>query len=493
MDRFFKEHFPYTKERILEKMAVPEKDRESFFDSLRDSTFLKKNAKGINKAETYSFCFVGIFDVMGYIGYCYPKFFSEDVDSIFQIKQILRVIEKYNHEKGRFVNLVDGDDSDPYQEDLLELYLYRDYLEYGAYTNTIDILEENGEGEIDWDKTINETTPIIQDNTPYYISTWTKASRQEEDYYNRLHRFVATECSRRLDKMGLLEALDLVPIEDSEEQLSDFGEDDYIENRLIKELSTQFVTRKRSVIKAMLAFIQKQRSREISESIFLYGVPNFNAIWERACASLIHDENRIFWDIHGEDYAENDDTKGLQEGATANSGLSIFRFNWIMYDADAPIPSKGRLIPDIIARTSLTDNNPKGDLFCILDAKNYMLYYDEENGIRKAPGIQDIVKQFAYQKVLLGYIANERCDKVMNTFLFPAEPVENAGLNVDLIGRVEMPTITSMEYPEKNSGELLVPINLVKLNSWAVFDAYLSDEKHTEFLSEIWNQIQNKD
>ena len=37
------------------------------------------------------------------------------------------------------------------------LFLLQDYYENGIYTNDINIIETNGNGEILWDKTINET------------------------------------------------------------------------------------------------------------------------------------------------------------------------------------------------------------------------------------------------------------------------------------------------------------------------------------------------
>ena len=44
-----------------------------------------------------------------------------------------------------------------------------DYYEYGIYTNSEDIVEVNGEGEILWGKTIDESFALIEDNRPYYM------------------------------------------------------------------------------------------------------------------------------------------------------------------------------------------------------------------------------------------------------------------------------------------------------------------------------------
>ena len=48
------------------------------------------------------------------------------------------------------------------------LYLLNDYYEYGVYNNTEEILEVNGEGDILWNRTIDDGFAIIEDGRPYY-------------------------------------------------------------------------------------------------------------------------------------------------------------------------------------------------------------------------------------------------------------------------------------------------------------------------------------
>ena len=57
----------------------------------------------------------------------------------------------------------------------------------------------NGEGEILWGKTIDESFAIIEDNRPYYMEMYTgKTVEDDMDYFKRLHECVITECSRQL-------------------------------------------------------------------------------------------------------------------------------------------------------------------------------------------------------------------------------------------------------------------------------------------------------
>ena len=52
--------------------------------------------------------------------------------------------------------------------------LLNDYYENGLYENDKDIIENNGNGEIHWDKTINDSFTLLSNNRPYYLELKTK-------------------------------------------------------------------------------------------------------------------------------------------------------------------------------------------------------------------------------------------------------------------------------------------------------------------------------
>lgn len=113
------------------------------------------------------------------------------------------------------------------------LFLINDYYEYGIYTNSEDIIEVNGEGEILWGKTIDESFALIEDNRPYYMECYTEKSVEDDmDYFKRLHECVLTECSKQLRAAQLDELFDMDRIELSEETLEDFGDKEYILERI---------------------------------------------------------------------------------------------------------------------------------------------------------------------------------------------------------------------------------------------------------------------
>lgn len=53
-------------------------------------------------------------------------------------------------------------------------FLLQDYFENDVYSNTEEIIECNGSGEILWDKTINETFTLLSENRPYYTELQTR-------------------------------------------------------------------------------------------------------------------------------------------------------------------------------------------------------------------------------------------------------------------------------------------------------------------------------
>mgnify|MGYP000473706957 FL=1 len=75
------------------------------------------------------------------------------------------------------------------------LWLIHDYYENGSYSNAHDIIELNGEGEIVWDKTINETFAVISENRPYYPDLYTRRHVSDDaDFFKRLHECIITRC-----------------------------------------------------------------------------------------------------------------------------------------------------------------------------------------------------------------------------------------------------------------------------------------------------------
>ena len=198
---------------------------------------------------TYQFTFVGVILLDDLVLICYPKYIDTAVnkkDEIFEkFKTIIKVIEKYN-QKEQLVHLYNGEaESKQFNRLAISLHILTDYFENGLYSNQQEIIELNGDGDILWDKTINETFAFIKNNTPYYLDLYTHDNTENDfDYIRRLHMAVISECSRNLNVENLLDLFGLSEAELTNQALADFGDTDYIRYRIEQELKNQFVTKK---------------------------------------------------------------------------------------------------------------------------------------------------------------------------------------------------------------------------------------------------------
>lgn len=197
----------------------------------------------------YVFTFVGVIVVAGRALKCYPKYLLQTEEPRQELKQVLKVLEKYNSKEQIVRMFNDSSESSSFNLLAVLLFLIQDYYENGIYSNTEDIIESNGSGEILWDKTINETFTLLSHNHPYYIDLQTKKRVTNDfDYFQRLHECILTKASKEMRDADLLELFEITEIDLTDEALDDFGDKEYILYRIEKELSTQFNTRKQLVL-----------------------------------------------------------------------------------------------------------------------------------------------------------------------------------------------------------------------------------------------------
>lgn len=181
----------------------------------------------------YVFSFVGIIVIEGIVIKCCPKYLVKTENPKKELTQILKVLEKYSA-KEQIVQML-NENNEERSSNLLAVWLFLmyDYYESGVYNNTQEIIESNGSGEILWDRTINETFTLLSGNRPFYTELQTrKRVNDEYDYFKRLHEYILTKTSEELNAADLLELFELTEINLSDEELDDFGEVDYILNRL---------------------------------------------------------------------------------------------------------------------------------------------------------------------------------------------------------------------------------------------------------------------
>jgi len=417
----------------------------------------------------YVFDFVGIITVGNYIFKCYPKYLSNDSIPLNVLKQVLRVIRKYNS-KEQVINLYNGE-SEQCAFNLLAviLFLLNDYNENGIYSNQQDIIEANGDGEILWDRTIDETFAIISNNRPFYIELQTQNTVDDEmNYFRRLHQCVITECSNKLKSAELTALFDVSEINLYDGDLTEFGDTDYILYRLQRELNVQFVTRKQVILKTIYAYIAHRKAFEVGMGISMYGTNSFNLIWERVCAEVF--DNKLKVKLRklqlpkplGETY-----TKKANKLLLEIIDKPIWRF-FSKDDSKEDNEVTDTLTPDIISIYQ------KEDKLCFgtFDAKYYNIVLTEKY-VAGNPGVGDVTKQYLYQLAYNQFINEQGFDSVQNAFLMPTE--ENKAV---LNGEVEMSILQGLSNPP------LQNILVVKLPATEMYQWYLNNTKvdiHKEY------------
>lgn len=401
-------------------------------DLLEDDDLLNEIDKNSN--VLYVFNFVGVFVVYDVVFKCYPKYVKSE-GSHEHLKKVMSVLEKYNSNNQivPLLNILESKSN--YNLLAIMVFLIRDYIEYGPYQKLESVFEINGSGETNWDKTINETFALVIDDKPFYPDLITKKNQfNKYDYFKRLHQAIVTNCSNMLENTGLLDLFSLIKIEESEESISNFGNLEYILYELEKEMNTQFNTRLQFILKLMYAYLSEEGSFKNSDNVYIFGTSNFKHVWEVICQTVLdNDLKKPLGDLSlpsllDSSYDPNKDTL-----------LSIIEKPcWNFENPNKSrtdlLQPQGTFIPDCVK----IDNNS----FNIYDAKYYV---PEIKGARIVgqPGIEDVSKQFIYQKVYKEFISEHKIKGVKNYFLIPTEDKceDNVYVSMNLFNEIGLENI----------------------------------------------------
>lgn len=410
---FIRELKHYSKNKIMEILS----NDEEIFNTLLEYAVIDEDN------DSYKFKYVGIIIIGDSVINVYPKYISSTENIKEDFKQVLNVIKKYKKSNEDFN--YENDEIENVSFNLLSMMLFfiEDYYENGIYTNIENILEINGNGEINWDRTINDNYALIKDNKPYYTELHTKYKIDDLfDYFRLLHEYIITECSIRLEKSNLLDYFDLMPVEISDKTLDDFGDIESILNRLEKELNVEFNTHKQKLLKSMHAFLSLKNSFTNENYLTLYETNSYHVIWEKMCSEVFN--NKLDKQLK--------DLK-IETGGKFNPKSRLIDLiekpDW-KYKRVYSNRVNDTFIPDLITFY-------KGN-FIIFDAKYYNLKFDE-NDIHGQPGIESISKQYFYELAYRDFI-NHIKFKVKNAFLFPTDKEE-----IDNKGVVELKMLSSLD------------------------------------------------
>lgn len=418
----------------------------------------------------YVFDFVGVVVLQDHVFKCYPKYITSTVEPMEHLKKVLKVIKKYSSRE-QLIYLYNGeDDSKIFNHLAVSLHLLEEYFTYGLYTNQREIIEINGEGEVLWDRTINETFAYIQNNRPYYMELKTHNNIDNDtDYFRCLHESIISQCSRELRKVGLLDLFDIADVELSHSLIENFGDTDYILYRLQQEIQTQYVTRKQNLLKTLYTYIANTRTDESGISLSLYGTNCFNLVWERVCADNfgnVLDEKIESLPLGVSKEYENMKNKALKK--------IIDNPVWHKNTPNIYDKKTDTLKPDLVCIYSCT---VAGDYcFGIFDAKYYNINFVQQSSNWKVtgqPGVGDVTKQYLYQLAFDDFIIKQGYQYVQNLFLCPQEEADSD------YGYVEMKMMHAIGDKE------LENILVVKLCADEMYDYFLSGKQ----VQKIWEYI----
>lgn len=433
---YVREQERYTKNDLKDIFSFADNEVERFIKNLKAFGVLKSVKNGNDQmselteedieitddtAESgdclYVFTYVGIITCGSRIIKVYPKYLLTEQDHLESMKQVLKVLERYSRSEKQIINVFNGDgDNRSFNMLAVILYLLNDYYEYGIYTNSEDIIEVNGDGDILWGKTIDESFALLQDNKPYYMELYTGRTVDDDmDYFKRLHECILTDCSEQLHTAQLDILFDIDQIILSEEKLDDFGDTDYILERIQKELNIQFNTRRQILLKTLYAYVaQNRRLLENNDGISMFGTTAYHAVWENVCAEVF--DNKLKTSL-----GKLNMSVPLSKEYTPSDMLIeiIEKPVWKGPDTEEKKASD-TLIPDLISIPKIGNE----DYFLIFDAKYYNLRLEKGKTLGGNPGVGDVTKQYLYQLAYKKFIKAHNIAVVKNCFLMPTEKNE---------------------------------------------------------------------
>ena len=481
---YVRELKPYSLHDLARKLAS-DNDVQQIVDWLMERNIIRHFDKSAatevdasfgddaESEQQYQFRFVGMAIVKDNVFIVYPKYFRDREPDNSELKQIFQILKRDGGRANITSSVEEGRQSTdklPIMLALLDLY-----SEYGEYSNYIDGLELNGGGLIDWNRTIDNHSPIVVDDEPIYVEYESrKTFRDESDFITRLHRAILTECSAELSDVGLTDLLSLEEIQLSDESVDDFGDLETLEWRLERERNVQFIDWKISILDLLAKYLRQRSINTENNEIKVFGTTSFYHLWEDACKVAFGDKLHTRLNRLGLDLDNKWKNRAHEELIKIIPHPLWERCRNNGYDNPAPTDT---LIPDTITFTR--NDNDGHSTFCIYDAKYYVPSMTGK--MRQQPGVESVTKQFLYQSAYRGFVKDHKFDSVYNAFLVPA-----SSDTFFKIARVSFAKVMGWFEPPFNNY-----IDMWALPAYKVFNSYLRNEKFSD--AEIKEIIKNED
>ncbi len=440
--------------QLYEKVDLKYLIGTDIFEHFIEKSFIKKTNKG------FQISYVGLITYEDKTICVLPKhcFYKVQVIKqnpeaylISQAIQLIKVLRKY-HSK-IVLNLRYRFDEGEFEfADNNELglaeFLFEHYLSHGlwSFVNSRTILD--GEGEINWEMTIDELNPIFKKSYPIYYETYNRIDQVDNsNILTQIHLASLKYCSHKYSELLNIKInIDEGVVSD----LTELGSTTYLVYIIDKQLRMTYKDSEISLLKALKQLvINTESSTKIGFS--LYGKNKFDSIWEDCL-------NEIF-----------------------TNQYSIYKFflngpRW--FDSKMPeIINGNNLKPDILKLITIASNN----CLLILDAK-YYIFRGNDDKILNFPGVQDVVKQYFYQiSMMRGQVSHKwekKIERVINILIFP----KNGSTNTQ---ELEFEGVVEIENDCINN-----PIYNISIDPDKAFNRYINnipfkDDEIEQFISSI--------
>ncbi|MGH2324717.1 LlaJI family restriction endonuclease [Streptococcus uberis] len=450
---YLQEEDKYTEEELTDKLkSLNIKDINGFLISALSSRILIPYIEKIDygseiqelSTEYYKLKFVGILKIESAFIVLYPKYVeniqSDIIHSNKKFKEIIKVIEKYYANQIYESNFEKSESSSRFN---LQIKILKEFMEYGIYSNEIESLKLNGDGEIVWEDTISKLDPIINNGKPIYLDFYTHSTRDEiENIARKIHVAILFEIQ---EELGLI--IDLLGFEKNlfeSEGINSIGDIDYLINELEKELRIQNVTLKQNILKNLIQYLNKLEESSSILTFEMHGTNSFNLVWEQICKKVYCDNlNSKLVDL-------NLNLKGKVKLQNSDVSVDYTDRKFLKDIVDKPIWTSLRDDLDISASSgALLDVlhiNYQNQSFDIYDGKYYEINFKKDS-ISGQPGVEDINKQYFYQ---LAYkkLAMLNNFNFNNYFVVPVDDlVDDKGNGVEIF-KARIPYVSELNLED---------------------------------------------
>lgn len=357
-----------------------------------------------NKSEiSYKIVFVGVIYVSQYLLMSYPKFISDEFIEQRDISLTIKVL--LNFFDSNLITTEQETEEGNIKSFNYALNILEDFEINGIYINEQSRTSLNNEGTIDWDLTINNITPVLVDNTPYYLEYFINENHRDEFHFiSIIHKYIISKISQ--DYSELIKLLNLRSHILIDTETINLPSETILIQLLKKQITQEFNTTKISTLNLIIEYLEYGLLEKDKNELIGISTNKFYHVWEYICKSYFYDKlefNLSELPIKIPDHINAEDKlKDIIEKPI-----------WLIKENEYSAPLT--YIPDIVY---IDDKN-----LIIYDAK-YYVYEFSKKMIYKAPGIESVSKQFFYERIFDEFInLNELT--FQNYFVFPVDEKSN--------------------------------------------------------------------